>query len=153
MTIIGRSQLCFSLSWGTFTWKPRIYVWNSTKSCPYQNPAKFCWKLALFKWNNNKTVLFFYFSKYLFISKIVKPGWISCCPYSFSFHQKRIQDVFASKKRLAKEYEQLAVWFGDAYMGAEKDMLQSLLPATSSATLESENSSTRHTCDSEWELL
>lgn len=67
--------------------------------------------------------------------------------------KKRIQDAFASKKRLAKEYEQLAVWFGDAYMGAEKDMLQSLLPATSSATLESENSSTRHTCDSEWELL
>ncbi|KAL9443863.1 hypothetical protein AB3S75_017108 [Citrus x aurantiifolia] len=67
--------------------------------------------------------------------------------------KKRIQEAFVPKKRLAKEYEQLAIWFGDAYMGPEQDTLQNLLPATSSATLESENSPTRHICDSEWELL
>ncbi|KAJ1400830.1 hypothetical protein SESBI_29266 [Sesbania bispinosa] len=31
-------------------------------------------------------------------------------------YKKRIQDAFASKKRLAKEYEQLAIWYGDADM-------------------------------------
>lgn len=100
-----------------------------------------------------KHFCFLFFFKYLFINKIVKPRWICCCPNLFSFHQKRIQEAFVPKKRLAKEYEQLAIWFGDAYMGPEQNTLQNLLPATSSATLESENSRTRHICDSEWELL
>lgn len=152
VTIIGRCQLYFSISWSTFSWKPRIFVWNPSKSWLYQNPEKFHWKHASFKWNYKKTFLFFVF-KYLFIIKIVKPRWICCCPNLFSFHQKRIQEAFVPKKRLAKEYEQLAIWFGDAYMGPEQNTLQNLLPATSSATLESENSRTRHICDSEWELL
>ncbi|XWS52156.1 hypothetical protein CRYUN_Cryun11dG0043000 [Craigia yunnanensis] len=68
-------------------------------------------------------------------------------------YKKRIQDVLTSKKRLAKEYEQLAIWFGDANMGSNHDYLQTLRPSSSRTTLECKNLQTELECDSEWELL
>ncbi|KAJ0044925.1 hypothetical protein Pint_04693 [Pistacia integerrima] len=62
--------------------------------------------------------------------------------------KKRIKDAFASKKRLTKEYEQLAIWFGDSYIGPSQDTLQAVLPSTVTPTLDSKGIS-----DSEWELL
>ncbi|KAG6637197.1 hypothetical protein CIPAW_11G162800 [Carya illinoinensis] len=62
---------------------------------------------------------------------------------------KRIQDAFASKKRLAEEYEQLAVWYGDVDMGSSKDSLQSM-PAT---PLDLKNLPIQQACDSDWEFL
>ncbi|KAG8479482.1 hypothetical protein CXB51_029687 [Gossypium anomalum] len=66
---------------------------------------------------------------------------------------KRIQDVLTSKKRLAKEYEQLAIWFGDMDTGLNHECLQTVRPSCSSATSESKNLQTEVVSDSEWELL
>ncbi|XVF78727.1 hypothetical protein PTKIN_Ptkin14bG0158800 [Pterospermum kingtungense] len=68
-------------------------------------------------------------------------------------YKKRIQDALTSKKRLAKEYEQLAIWFGDADMGSNPDHFQTLRPSSSSTASECKNKQTEHPCDSEWELL
>ncbi|XP_022753346.1 uncharacterized protein LOC111301720 isoform X2 [Durio zibethinus] len=68
-------------------------------------------------------------------------------------YKKRIQDALTSKKRLAKEYKQLAIWFGDADMESNNDNLQTLRPSSSSTTLECKNLQTELICDSEWELL
>ncbi|KAF4363754.1 hypothetical protein F8388_000419 [Cannabis sativa] len=57
-------------------------------------------------------------------------------------YKKKIQNIFASKKRLAKEYEQLAIWFGDADINSSQD-----------SSSDSHNQQTRHARDSEWELL
>ena len=56
--------------------------------------------------------------------------------------QKQLQDAFTSKKRLVKEYEQLAIWFGDVGLESSQE-----------ATPNKENSETAHAGDSEWELL
>lgn len=67
-------------------------------------------------------------------------------------HQKRIKDAFASKKRLAKEYEQLAIWFGDCYIGPSQELVPALLPSTTiTSTVDLKDSN--HISDSEWELL
>ncbi|XP_022717209.1 uncharacterized protein LOC111275880 [Durio zibethinus] len=68
-------------------------------------------------------------------------------------YKKRVQDALTSKKRLTKEYEQLAIWFGDADMGSNQDHLQTLRPSSSTTTLECKNLQTELVCDSEWELL
>ncbi|PON45692.1 hypothetical protein PanWU01x14_256840 [Parasponia andersonii] len=57
-------------------------------------------------------------------------------------YKKKIRDIFASKKRLAKEYEQLAIWYGDTDIDSSQD-----------ASFDLQNSTTRHACDSGWELL
>ncbi|PON98411.1 hypothetical protein TorRG33x02_056450 [Trema orientale] len=57
-------------------------------------------------------------------------------------YKKKIRDIFASKKRLAKEYEQLAIWYGDTDIDSSQD-----------ASFDLQNSKTRHACDSGWELL
>ncbi|XP_038898348.1 uncharacterized protein LOC120086024 isoform X2 [Benincasa hispida] len=57
---------------------------------------------------------------------------------------KRIQDAFSSKKRLAKEYEQLAIWYGDTDLE---------FSTNNSQKLEKENASTSYVSDSEWEVL
>ncbi|XVE50127.1 hypothetical protein DITRI_Ditri01bG0136700 [Diplodiscus trichospermus] len=67
-------------------------------------------------------------------------------------YKKRIQDALTSKKRLAKEYEQLAIWFGDADMGSNHDYLQTL-QLSSTKALECKNEQPDLLCDSEWELL
>ncbi|GMN54405.1 hypothetical protein TIFTF001_023528 [Ficus carica] len=58
-------------------------------------------------------------------------------------YKKKIQDIFASKKRLAKEYEQLAIWYGDTDLGLSQD----------GAPIGSQDLQTHHASDSEWELL
>ncbi|KAB2615973.1 hypothetical protein D8674_022561 [Pyrus ussuriensis x Pyrus communis] len=57
-------------------------------------------------------------------------------------YKKRIQDAFTSKKRLAKEYEQLAIWFGDSHIETSQQTLSNV-----------KSSETDDACDSEWELL
>ncbi|ONI12536.1 hypothetical protein PRUPE_4G170200 [Prunus persica] len=57
-------------------------------------------------------------------------------------YKKRIQDAFTSKKRLTKEYEQLAIWFGDTDINSSQETLSNMT-----------NLQTHDACDSEWELL
>ncbi|GMI63611.1 hypothetical protein HRI_000030400 [Hibiscus trionum] len=68
-------------------------------------------------------------------------------------YRKRIQDALTSRKRLVKEYEQLAIWFGDADMGSVHDHFQTLQPSSSTTTLEPKNKRTERVCDSDWEIL
>ncbi|KAK4576983.1 hypothetical protein RGQ29_027485 [Quercus rubra] len=68
-------------------------------------------------------------------------------------YRKKIQDAFASKKRLVKEYEQLAIWYGDVDMGSSKDGSQPLLTATPAKSLDSKNLQLELSYDTEWELL
>ncbi|EOY13197.1 hypothetical protein QUC31_002217 [Theobroma cacao] len=68
-------------------------------------------------------------------------------------YKKRIQDALTSKTRLAKEYEQLAIWFGDADMGSNQDFLQTQRPSSSTTPSECKSLQTELVCDSEWELL
>ncbi|XP_039013689.1 uncharacterized protein LOC120143436 [Hibiscus syriacus] len=68
-------------------------------------------------------------------------------------YRKRIQDALTSRKRLAKEYEQLAIWFGDADMGSVHDHFQTQQPSSSTPTSEPKNSQTELVCDSDWEIL
>ncbi|XP_030929969.1 uncharacterized protein LOC115955775 isoform X5 [Quercus lobata] len=68
-------------------------------------------------------------------------------------YRKKIQDAFASKKRLVKEYEQLAIWYGDVDMGSSKDGSQPLLTSTPAKSLNSKNLQLELSYDTEWELL
>jgi hypothetical protein len=63
--------------------------------------------------------------------------------------KKKIQDAFFSKKRLTKEYEQLAIWFGDL---DGHDTTQRELSSSTTITLDPDPQ-TNSTQDSEWELL
>ncbi|KDP32510.1 hypothetical protein JCGZ_14713 [Jatropha curcas] len=67
-------------------------------------------------------------------------------------YKKRIQDAFTSKKRLSKEYEQLAIWFGDIDLDSSQDTVPGQLEASKTITLDPAMQ-IDHTCDSEWELL
>lgn len=62
-------------------------------------------------------------------------------------YKKKIQDAFSSKKRLTKEYEQLAIWFGDL---DGHDTMQHELSSSTTITLDPQ---TNWRQDSEWELL
>ncbi|KAG5254778.1 hypothetical protein OIU76_019445 [Salix suchowensis] len=65
--------------------------------------------------------------------------------------KKKIQDAFSSKKRLTKEYEQLAIWFGDI---DGHDTMQHELPSSTTITLDPDpQTQTNWRQDSEWELL
>ncbi|KAI4333589.1 hypothetical protein L6164_018375 [Bauhinia variegata] len=66
-------------------------------------------------------------------------------------YKKRIRDAFSAKKRLTKEYEQLAIWYGDA--GMDSPPSQNVLPFGSGTSLDGKNLQAQHACDSEWELL
>ncbi|TYJ39153.1 hypothetical protein E1A91_A04G047000v1 [Gossypium mustelinum] len=68
-------------------------------------------------------------------------------------YKKRIKDALTSKKRLVKEYEQLAIWFGDADMGSDHNHFQTPRPSSSTATSKSKNTQTELVCESDWELL
>lgn len=57
--------------------------------------------------------------------------------------KRKILDALATKRIREKEYEQLAIWFGDADMGS--DLVKEAIDSKSSQVLESE--------DSQWELL
>ncbi|CAJ2645437.1 hypothetical protein L195_g002947 [Trifolium pratense] len=68
-------------------------------------------------------------------------------------YQKRIQDAFASKKRLAKEYEQLAIWYGDADMEPSQDVSGTRLPFSSRTYTNSKDLEVQQASETEWELL
>ncbi|KAG6634380.1 uncharacterized protein LOC122289515 isoform X3 [Carya illinoinensis] len=63
--------------------------------------------------------------------------------------RKMIQDAFASKKRVAQEYELLAFWHGEDDMGSSKNRSESI-PAN---PLDVNNLQAKQECDSDWELL
>ncbi|KAF7822650.1 uncharacterized protein G2W53_020794 [Senna tora] len=66
-------------------------------------------------------------------------------------YKKRIKDAFTPKKRLEKEYQQLAIWYGDSGMDSSEGTSQTGLPFRSRRrSLEPRN---QHLCESEWELL
>ncbi|XP_073268820.1 uncharacterized protein [Populus alba] len=64
-------------------------------------------------------------------------------------YKKKIQDAFFAKKRLTKEYEQLAIWFGDL---DDHDTMQRESSSSTTITLDPDPQ-TNSTQDSEWELL
>lgn len=64
----------------------------------------------------------------------------------------KIMDALTSKRRREKEYEQLAIWFGDAEMGC--DVMNTNKHETSSLKPKSSESNVPFASeDSEWELL
>ncbi|XP_023633060.1 uncharacterized protein LOC17896951 isoform X2 [Capsella rubella] len=66
--------------------------------------------------------------------------------------KKKIMDALTFKKRRGKEYEQLAIWFGDADMGC--DLVNTKEHATTSPDLKSSQSNVPFVSeDSEWEML
>ncbi|XP_020224508.1 uncharacterized protein LOC109806497 isoform X2 [Cajanus cajan] len=68
-------------------------------------------------------------------------------------YKKRIKDAFASKKRLAKEYEQLAIWYGDTDIEPSQGSSQILLPFGSRKYMDSKNLQVQQASETEWELL
>ncbi|KAK6946647.1 hypothetical protein RJ641_000120 [Dillenia turbinata] len=63
-------------------------------------------------------------------------------------YKKIIQDAFASKRRLAKEYEQLAIWYGDIDAEFGQQRVQKTL-----SCFPVNSSSKNDPNDSDWELL
>lgn len=61
-------------------------------------------------------------------------------------YKKIIQDAFTSRKKLTKEYKQLAIWYGDI----EKEFSE---PTEENAASTTPKSPARDLCDSEWEIL
>ncbi|KAA8548353.1 hypothetical protein F0562_000037 [Nyssa sinensis] len=78
---------------------------------------------------------------------------VTCRARKLRSYKKIIQDAFASKKRLRKEYEQLAIWYGDVDIESSQHPEQNLLPSFPSTCLDSKKSSAHDICDSEWELV
>ncbi|TKY66445.1 suppressor protein SRP40 [Spatholobus suberectus] len=78
---------------------------------------------------------------------------VSCRAQKLRSYKKRIQDAFASKKRLAKEYEQLAIWYGDTDIEPNQGFSQTLLPFSSRTYMDSKNVQVQHASETEWELL
>lgn len=75
----------------------------------------------------------------------------SCRAQRHRSYKKILQDAFASKKRIRKEYEQLGIQYGDIDIGSIQQQPLNLLPPSS--TLDSKKSSSQETWDPEWELL
>ncbi|CDP05988.1 unnamed protein product [Coffea canephora] len=74
----------------------------------------------------------------------------SCRPRKFRSYKKLIQEAFASRKRIIKEYEQLSIWYGDIDSDTSFHSDQHLSPHMKSA---SRPSQARDLGESEWELL
>lgn len=74
----------------------------------------------------------------------------SCRPRKFRSYKKLIQEAFASRKRIIKEYEQLSIWYGDIDSDSSFHSDQCLSPHMTSA---SRPSQARDLGESEWELL
>ncbi|KAM7278188.1 hypothetical protein ACFE04_005322 [Oxalis oulophora] len=66
-------------------------------------------------------------------------------------YKKKIKDAFSSRKRLAKEYQQIAIWYGDTDVGSSQDTSHTLMPTITPTKLDSENSGEQDISD--WELL
>ncbi|KAE9592879.1 hypothetical protein Lal_00029259 [Lupinus albus] len=78
---------------------------------------------------------------------------VSCRVQKLRSYKKRIQDAFASKKRLAKEYEQLAIWYGDTDLEYGQGLSQTFLPFSSRTYVESKHLQGQDASETEWELL
>ncbi|KAE9620787.1 hypothetical protein Lalb_Chr01g0006741 [Lupinus albus] len=77
-----------------------------------------------------------------------------CMPLlSSSFQQKRIQDAFSWKRRFVKEYEQLAICYGDADSEHGRGLSRTLLPFRSRTCEDSKNLQGHDASESDWELL
>ncbi|XP_057992121.1 uncharacterized protein LOC110670300 isoform X2 [Hevea brasiliensis] len=72
--------------------------------------------------------------------------------HKLRLYKKKIQDAFTSKKKLSKEYVQLAIWYGDLDIEGSHDTLQGHLQSGTTVTLDSDFRM-HHMHDSEWELL
>ncbi|KAK4342101.1 hypothetical protein RND71_037917 [Anisodus tanguticus] len=66
---------------------------------------------------------------------------------------KSYKEAFASRKRLIKEYKQLAVLYADVDVETSQHVELSQFPSLPSPCLHSTESSTCNICESEWELL
>ncbi|XP_027073682.2 uncharacterized protein [Coffea arabica] len=75
---------------------------------------------------------------------------VSCRPRKFRSFKKLIQEAFASRRRLIKEYEQLSIRFGDIEADTSFHSEQFLSPYMPSA---SRPSQAHDLGESEWELL
>uniref|UniRef100_A0A2P2KSJ5 Uncharacterized protein n=1 Tax=Rhizophora mucronata TaxID=61149 RepID=A0A2P2KSJ5_RHIMU len=62
------------------------------------------------------------------------------------------KDAITSRRRLAKEYEQLAIWYGEVDEGHSRDKVQSHLSPSTTVTLEPDPQ-THKMHDYEWEFL
>ncbi|GLU15379.1 hypothetical protein SLE2022_318760 [Rubroshorea leprosula] len=51
---------------------------------------------------------------------------VSCTLRNNRSYKQMFWDALTAKKSLAKGYEQLAIWFGDAERGSNKESMQSL---------------------------
>ncbi|GLT51630.1 hypothetical protein SLA2020_250280 [Shorea laevis] len=80
---------------------------------------------------------------------------VSCTLRKNRSYKQIFWDALTAKKGLAKGYEQLAIWVGDAEMGSKsnKASMQSLLPSTTATTKGCENLQTEPEGDSGWEIL
>ncbi|XP_057464814.1 uncharacterized protein LOC130754601 isoform X1 [Actinidia eriantha] len=66
-------------------------------------------------------------------------------------YKKILQDAFSSKKKIRKEYEQLAILYGDIDIESSHQPGESFLRP--SLSLDSKKSSSEDLCDDDWELL
>ncbi|KAJ8532337.1 hypothetical protein K7X08_012260 [Anisodus acutangulus] len=78
---------------------------------------------------------------------------VSFRPRKFKSYKELIQEAFASRKRLIKEYKQLAVLYADVDVETSHHVELSQFPSLPSPCLHSTESSTCNICESEWELL
>ncbi|XP_019464977.1 PREDICTED: uncharacterized protein LOC109363241 isoform X3 [Lupinus angustifolius] len=78
---------------------------------------------------------------------------VSCRTQKLRSYKKRIQDAFSLKKRLVKEYEQLAIWYGDTDLEHSQGLSRTLLPFRSRTYEDSKNLQGHDASETEWELL
>ncbi|XP_059282991.1 uncharacterized protein LOC132036631 isoform X1 [Lycium ferocissimum] len=78
---------------------------------------------------------------------------VSFRPRKYKSYKELIQEAFASRKRLIKEYKQLAVLYADVDVETSQHSELSQLPSLPSPCLHSTESSTCNICESGWELL
>ncbi|KAL7249661.1 hypothetical protein ACSBR1_011781 [Camellia fascicularis] len=76
---------------------------------------------------------------------------VYCRAQKHRSYKKILQDAFASKKRLRKEYEQLAILYGDIDIESSLQPGQNLFPCI--PTNLGKSSSHDLSCEPEWELL
>ncbi|PIN20871.1 hypothetical protein CDL12_06427 [Handroanthus impetiginosus] len=73
---------------------------------------------------------------------------------NFRYYKKLIQDAFTSRKRLSKEYEHLAILYGDIDMESSQNFEPCSVPFSSNSSIHAVRIlSSQETCETEWELL
>ncbi|CAN4102942.1 unnamed protein product [Withania somnifera] len=78
---------------------------------------------------------------------------ISFRPRKYKSYKELIQEAFASRKRLIKEYKQLAILYADVDAETRQHVELSRLPSLPSPCLHSTELSTCNICEPGWELL